>query len=222
MRTLQRIRTAAFPRHTHVSAYASIVLAGAYEEAGDSGRFLLSVGNVLLHSAFEAHLDRFSNSGAVVLNLPLSSDTDNGFGRIRDLDRVVRTAEKSTREATLLLSEAFETEDSAFDDWPDTLARELGANPSLILTVWAEEKSLGISTVCRGFQQLFGISPSAFRARMRARRAWFEIRRSSARLADIAATCGFADQAHMTRVVKSVTGGTPGTWRRSANRFKTS
>jgi len=39
-------------------------------------------------------------------------------------------------------------------------------------------------------------------------------------LAEIAAVAGFADQSHMTRAVRALTGQTPGDWLRS-NRFKT-
>ena len=222
MRTWQRIVAAEFPLHSHVSAYASVVLAGAYDEAGDHGRFRLSPGNVLFHGAFESHWNRFSKAGAVVLNLRLPCDTDHQFGHIDDLDLVMQTAEKSKTEAVQLLSVMFETEDSEFDDWPDKLARDLVTDPSLILTAWADQNRLSPTTVCRVFQQLFGISPSAFRARARGRRAWRDIRRSSSRLTDIAATHGFADQAHMTRIVKSITGRTPGAWRYRANGFKTS
>jgi hypothetical protein len=33
----------------------------------------VQTGNVVLHDAFEAHLDRIPRSGAVVLNVPLSA-----------------------------------------------------------------------------------------------------------------------------------------------------
>src|SRR5450432_402684 len=59
------------PRHIHDKPYASIVLSGGYEEAGDHGRFRVSAGDVIFHERFEAHLDRFSAAGVVVLNLKI-------------------------------------------------------------------------------------------------------------------------------------------------------
>lgn len=44
-------------RHVHVGAYATPVLAGAYEEAGDTGRFKVAEGDVLIHAPFFAHRD---------------------------------------------------------------------------------------------------------------------------------------------------------------------
>jgi hypothetical protein len=45
------------PRHRHESGYLALVLSGGYEEAGDRGRFHVHAGNVVLHGAFEAHMD---------------------------------------------------------------------------------------------------------------------------------------------------------------------
>jgi AraC-like DNA-binding protein len=75
--------------------------------------------------------------------------------------------------------------------------------------------------VSRGFALVFGISPEAFRARTRARHAWKAILMSDEPLAKIAAHLGFADQSHMTRSVKQMTGMGPRAWRDAANRFKT-
>lgn len=49
--------------------------------------------------------------------------------------------------------------------------------------------------------------------RLRVRYASEALRRPGARLADVAADAGFADQSHMTRVFKRVTGVTPGDFR---------
>lgn len=82
-------------RHRHGMAYAAVVLSGAYEERGSRGRFRVAPGDVLLHGAFEAHLDRFGRRGAEILNLALPSRAAPGCGRARlgDADMVVRAAE---------------------------------------------------------------------------------------------------------------------------------
>ena len=97
MRVWQTIRTPLISRHAHKRAYAALVLSGCYEEAGDSGRHRMQAGNVLLHEAFEAHLDRISTLGAVVLNVPLPAQYAfrPGIGRVEDPDAIVRLVEKS-------------------------------------------------------------------------------------------------------------------------------
>jgi AraC-like DNA-binding protein len=223
MRMWQKIRASALGRHVHEEAYAALVLAGGYEEAGDHGRFQVNAGAVVFHGQFEAHLDRFSETGAVVLNLrlPIGCCYTPGIARVADADVVARVAERSRREATDLLFSAAMSEMPSPADWPDELAAALMKNPSLKLSQWGEKKGIAAWTVSRGFALVFGVSPEAFRARTRARHALKFIHSTQAPLASIAAELGFADQSHMTRSIKQLTGIGPQAWRSAANRFKT-
>jgi AraC-like DNA-binding protein len=219
----QTIRSSVLSRHSHEEAYAALVLAGAYEEAGDQGRFQVEAGDVVLHDRFEAHLDRFSPSGAVVLNLRLLAQYSftPGIAKIADIDLLVRTAEVSEAEAADLLLSEVHVRPPGYADWPDELAAVLIRDPSLSLYLWARDSGLAPWTVSRGFARVFGITPEAFRARTRARQAWKAIRTTEEPLAKIAADLGFADQSHMTRSVRQMTGVGPQAWRHAANRFKT-
>lgn len=67
----QTIRAPFLKRHVHAKPYAALLLSGAYEEAGDLGRFQVQVSPVIFHDRFEAHLDRIPKAGAVLLNLHL-------------------------------------------------------------------------------------------------------------------------------------------------------
>jgi len=67
---------------------------------------------------------------------------------------------------------------------------------------------------------VFETSPAAFRAEARVHRALALMAAGGASLAGIAAGTGFADQAHMTRAIRALTGRPPGYWLRS-NWFKT-
>jgi AraC-like DNA-binding protein len=64
----------------------------------------------------------------------------------------------------------------------------------------------------RSFRKAIGLTPHEYQLQARVRRAHARLRRRE-HLADIAADVGFADQAHMTRVFKSIMGATPGQFR---------
>jgi AraC-like DNA-binding protein len=219
----QTIRASALGRHVHEEAYAALVLSGRYEEAGDNGRFQVKAGDAVFHEQFEAHLDRFSDTGAVVLNLrlPVGYSYTPGIARVADADSVARMAERSCRDAVDLLVSVAMSEMPQPADWPDELAAALMQNPSLKLSRWGKKNGIAPWAVSRGFALVFGVSPEAFRARIRARRALKSIQNTQAPLASIAAELDFADQSHMTRSVKQLTGTGPQAWRSAANGFKT-
>jgi len=216
MRLWQTIRTPFIGRHVHRCAGAALVVSGCYEEAGDSGRYRIQAGNVVLHEAFEAHLDRIPASGAVVLNLPLPAHSAfrSGVGRVDDPDAIVRLVEKGDSEsAGLLLWSTKIMMEPESQDWPDELAASLAENASVNLSCWSEAKGISAWNLSRGFAKVFEIAPCAFRARARTHQAWRAIRTTDTPLSAIAAHFGFADQAHMTRSVKAMTGRCPSAWR---------
>jgi AraC-like DNA-binding protein len=198
MRTWQTIRASVLGRHVHRQAYAALVLSGGYEEAGDHGRFQVNAGDVVFHGQFEAHLNRLSKAGAMVLNLRLPPGCSYmpGIATVADPDSIARVAERSCLDALDLLSCFAISETQQPADWPDELAVALIQNPSLKLSHWAENNGIRPWTVSRGFTSVFGVSPEAFRARARARHALRFIHDTPASLASIAAELGFADQSH--------------------------
>jgi AraC-like DNA-binding protein len=202
-------------RHSHGCAFAALVLKGGYEESGDAGRFDVREGDVILHQRFEAHCNRGSPLGAVILHVALPGDADfqAGAGQLTDPDLIAREAERSPASAAALLLQNTRMKQPRFRDWPEQLAAELSRNTALNLTSWSHEQGIAPWTVSRGFESVFGVSPSAFRVAARARHAWHAIRTTSEPLVDIAARLGFADQAHMSRSVKYLTGNAPRVWR---------
>jgi AraC-like DNA-binding protein len=223
MRMRQSIRASVLGRHSHEEAYAAVVLSGGYEEAGDHGRFQVKPGEVVFHGQFEAHLDRFYDGSTVVLNLRLPSGNSYtpGVARVADPDLVARVAERDRRDAVDLLLSLANSSTLQPADWPDELAAALLKNPSLKLSQWAETNGIAPWTVSRGFASVFGISPEVFRARTRARLALRFVHNTPTPLASIADNLGFADQSHMTRSIKQLTGIAPQAWRSAANGFKT-
>jgi AraC-like DNA-binding protein len=192
-----------------------LVLAGGYEEAGDRGCFHVQAGDVLLHNAFEAHVDRYDPGGADILELarPFWAAWTHVAMRVTDPDAIMRTVEHNPQEGVALVLAQMQPVDSSVRDWPHQLAVAVGRDPHLRLDTWARERHLANATVSRGFRKVFGVSPSAYRAQQRARRATHFSALSSTNLADLAVCCGFSDQAHMTRAVRALTGRTPGVWR---------
>src|SRR5579885_3238581 len=210
------------PRHRHAQGYAALVLRGAYEECGSKGRLRAGAGNVLLHDAFDAHLDRFARQGAEIVNFPLSARIRVPFGiaSVSNADEIARAAARDPAAACEMLCAQLHEYENGPADWPDRLAADLADEPNRRLDEWASQHGLAEETVSRGFRKVFEMTPAAFRAEARARRAYLRIVETSLPLAAVAAETGFADQAHMTRAVRLLTGAPPARWRRSIP-FKT-
>ncbi|HKX88051.1 MAG TPA: AraC family transcriptional regulator [Sphingopyxis sp.] len=203
-------------RHHHREPYATVVLAGAYEEAGDAGRFAARAGEVLLHGPFSAHRDRISGTRTMVLDLPLPFDGRDwpARARIDDPDHIVRLAERDPTEAVAgLLDGLVPAPADEADDLPDRLSDVLRTSDAPRIGEWAAAHGRSREHVSRGFERLYGVSPAAYRADCRAKRAWRMIVASDECLAGIAVAAGYADQAHMTRAVTGLTGASPRRWR---------
>ena len=212
------------PRHQHVEAYATVLLRGAYEQVSYAGRLRLEVGDVLIQPTFDCHASTIVSKGLDLIRLPWRHEP--GFGGIYrgcDIDTLHRVAAADAFEATTLLKAEVAqrtVERPLLDRWADALARALAAQPTLRVADWAEHEGLTRERTSRGFAAAYGVSPVQFRSEVRARTAWMRIVESGEPLAKIAADHGFADQAHMCRAVKALTGGSPSQWRRS-HLFKT-
>lgn len=202
-------RCAPMPRHRHAEPYMAIVIEGGYLEAGDIGRIEARSGDVLLHGSFEAHQDKFEARGATVLNLPLEPGCRSAAGRLGDVDSIVRLAERDLIEASNKACAELELVKSTLGDWPDLLAAALRHDPDLAIAKWAEEAGLDPASVSRGFAKAYGVSPKRFRFEARTLRAIRGLGHWRGSLASLAADLGFADQAHMSRAVASITGVTP-------------
>jgi AraC-like DNA-binding protein len=203
-------------RHRHAAAYATLVVEGAYEEAGEAGRFKVSPGDVLLHAPFSIHRDIVSNRRTIVLDLPLPFDGRDwtARGRIADPDAILALAKYDASEARSAMLGALVPSNDAEADLPDLLARDLSEDASRGVGEWAEERGVARETAWRHFRGAYGVDIAAYRSEARARKAWRMIMASDAPLASIAAAAGFSDQPHMSRAVKALTGATPGAWRR--------
>lgn len=197
------------PRHRHADAYAAVVLAGGYVEAGDHGRMRVQPGDVVIHVAHEAHQDHFSKAGAVVLNIPSIKGLDAMTGRVPDADAIARLSERDLVGAAALLKETIQPRDLRLTDWPDRLAAALASNSPFSIEQWAAGMGLAPQSVSRGFRQAYGVSPKRYRLEQRTLRAISNLRTWTGSLVDLAIESGFADQAHLTRAMVALTGLAP-------------
>ncbi|MBP2330270.1 AraC family transcriptional regulator [Kibdelosporangium banguiense] len=95
----------------------------------------------------------------------------------------------------------------------DLLAERL-AEP-VPLTDMAGVAGLSVSQFSRQFKATAGVAPHRYLLRMRLRQAELLLRTSAAPIAEIAVRCGFTHQEHLTRVMRTHLGTTPGALRKA-------
>lgn len=209
--------------HRHEEAQRSRLLAGSYIEHSEAGRREVDGPMLSIKPPGFEHEDRFGDAGALILSIrgnpcPMGDHTY----RIAPWSAPC-TLQMAMDETASLVGALVETALTGAEPWRDPVLappwlRE--ARQRLIdqpgLPVASLARSLGRHPVhlARQFRSTFGRAPSQVRQDNRTARAIDQIVRSSRSLADIAFTAGFADQAHMTRVLNGATGWTPGGLRR--------
>jgi AraC-like DNA-binding protein len=208
------------PRHRHLRAYATVVLAGSFEESGYIGRIRATAGDVLIHPAMDCHANQMISAGVKLMRLDWPDTSGvGGLYHLDNIDELARTAEIDVAEAMRLLQQALLESGlpspGQRNDWPDLLLLELARDASTEIGAWAEVNGLARETVSRGFAAAYGVTASVLRAELRARAAWLRVTRGSDGLSRIAADTGFSDQAHMTRWIHRIAGAPPAAWRRN-------
>jgi AraC family transcriptional regulator len=83
----------------------------------------------------------------------------------------------------------------------------------LDLSGLAEVAGLSVRHFARAFRQQTGETPHKWLMQLRTERAKQLLAKRDASLKEIADLCGFADQSHMTTMIKKATGMTPRKWR---------
>lgn len=92
---------------------------------------------------------------------------------------------------------------------PDTVREMLSDRPDTSLGDLAAGAGLSTYHVSRVFRRTTGLTISAYRARLRARRALDLLMAGERDLAALAIATGYADQSHLTRELRRETGTTP-------------
>lgn len=86
---------------------------------------------------------------------------------------------------------------------------------SMPLSRLAEVAGLSTSYFSRAFKNTFGQSPHSYILGRRIARAQYRMLADDEPLCQVALSCGFADQAHFSRVFRRLTRRSPNEWRRS-------
>ena len=131
------------PRHWHLRAYATVVLAGSFEESGYNGRIRATAGDVLIHPALDCHGNQMVSAGVKLIRLDWRDASGiGGLYHLDDVDEIARTAEHDVLEATHLLECVFRKKclpsPGQRNDWPDLLLADLARNASTEIGDWAE------------------------------------------------------------------------------------
>ena len=102
--------------------------------------------------------------------------------------------------------------------WQQRRATELieaNLGGDISLRALAAECGLSRSHFVRAFRASIGQAPHQWLLQRRVERAKALLRDATQTIADVALSCGFADQSHFTRVFTRTVGTSPGAWRRS-------
>ena len=236
-------RNAEAPAHYHALPLICLVLQGSFDERVGGRRRELGSATGVVRPTGEVHANRFGSAGARCLTVEIDSQwfaalEDHLGTRIcsRVLERgpsvtaiaqltAAFRAEEPERslaaEGTLLglmlaVSRGARSQRAAAMPRAVDRAREfIAANLDGMLTVERIAGAAGIHPVhlARTFRVKTGETVGGYVRRMRAECARDLIRRSTEPLASIALRCGFADQSHMTRVMRQLYGVTPAKFR---------
>ncbi len=208
--------------HRHEGAQISLLLSGGYQEDGSAGRVAAHDGLLTGKPAGFEHETVFGDLGALILSVNLdeapflktyvAGQSPAGVRNVLlakaaagDLDRLVPTRfDPSARADLVVLPPA----------WLEQAHYTLGTQAESSIHGLARKAGMHPVTFSRLFRDALGRPPIVVRQSCRAARALQAIIRSTAGLIEIALDSGFADQAHMTRAVRQITGYPPARLRR--------
>jgi AraC family transcriptional regulator len=217
--------------HGHETAFATIVLEGAYTEVCNAIPSVCPVGTIVLHGEGEEHADYFTNAGRC-LNVELerparsvlaSSAIDAPLRRaVDDVVRAfyTRPSEMSLDETVANLQNMLNVGSSeppvaSERGWLEAVIDGFEWTGNAPLREAAALAGIHPTHFSREFHRRTGETPNDYRRRARVGRASELLLSTSRHIADIALACGFNDQSHLTRAFGASLALTPGEYRRT-------
>jgi len=232
-------------RHSHENAYVSVTLRGCYLEQRPLRSWECAVGGTIFHEPGECHQNRFFESGArlLVLEIHPSFLTDISDRGIRT-DRQCALTSPECMHLAMRLDHCLELSDPLSGLCAEGLSLELisqalrpgldartRSSPDwlprvheilhdryrehLTLTQIAGEVQVHPVHLARAFRKRYQCCIGDFIRKLRVEAACYELLKSDAPIAEIAARTGFTDQSHLSRILKRHAGISPGQFRKS-------
>jgi len=197
--------------HRHRAAYAALVIEGSYIETSVDGPIECTPGTLLLHPRYHAHGDRFGRSGARVINLELAAPLAGTTMQTVQVPSLAEARAVLARGAhhvgDLLAACTPHVASLELPDWQTMFLHELQRSEASLETI-ARHAGVSAAHASRALARSHGMAPQLLRRELRWRHA-LTLLGNHASLAEVAALAGFADQSHLTRTARAITGLTP-------------
>jgi AraC family transcriptional regulator len=233
--------------HSHDNAFVSIALRGSYQERSESKTWECNAGAVIFHAPGESHADRFYEAGGQHLNLELfphflkTLDAQGlqtaqriqlqsqyllqlGLRLQSEIHRKETAWELATEGLALeLIAELMRQRESRTlqggRDWLTQVRDSLHEDFRKRLTLKELAESVDVHPVhlARAFRKRHHCCIGDYVRRLRVESACRELSGSDAPIVEVAARNGFADQSHLSRVIKRYTGLSPHEFRQRRN-----
>jgi AraC family transcriptional regulator len=237
-------RTTAIPEHGHDLAYLGIVFGGGIVDEAAGDRYELSAGDVIFRPPGSRHRNVIAGGTSVGLVVELEPEVMSSFrplygnqlrsivmpsGRMEGLPQRL-AAELRRRDAArdfiirglliqLLALGARRAHDGV--KWPETpwlrdAQAYINANLGKALSLDDVAEAAGVSplTLSRNFRLRLGMPLRDYVREMRIAQATSALVETTRSIGDIAAACGFYDQAQFARAFRGLTGMTAAEYRR--------
>ncbi len=223
---LQHTTGRRLPPHTHERAYYALLLRGGYRESHRSASLESVPSSLVFHPPATTHADEIAPDGGLFFIIELGDSWlgRNRGGTVRERPELVGDALALYRAHRSGVVPDLEAEERlwslAGDDtrneagvpaWLARVVDRLHGEPGEPHTVAALAAEANVHPVhlSRTFRARFGMTAGEYLHRLRMALVTRELARGQS-LSDVAYAAGFADQSHMTRVCRAMTGATPG------------
>lgn len=204
--------------HRHRAPYASLVITGHYSERSFDGYMEIHSGCLIIHPAYHSHANRIGQSKVRILNLSLADvDVDTvGYcgGEVTNIAALIGVAKRNPKlAANAWLEESDRLPRVSPPQWLNRFTARLLESDLPIRTI-ARAVNISHEHASRMCRHWYGMPPRALRQERCIRHA-IQLLREGVTPIVAAMEAGFSDQPHLTRVLRSVTGITPGQLRKN-------
>lgn len=239
---------ASLPRHSHATAYISLLIRGRYREQIDRPRGPFQPDTILLHPAGETHSNEVSRSGARIFCIEFTSIGLQRLG-VHNVDLSRRTEQRGGPAARLghLLYQQFQRADTVstlaleglifqvlaellYPDaaggdsrdfpWMKKVVAFVHANYRDPVSLPKIAKVAGVHPMhlVRSFRRVHGRTLGEYVRRLRIEEACKKLVMTDLTITEVGLECGFADHSHFSRVFRRHVGTSPSRFRRARRR----